>query len=99
MTKKEIKIGSKVKSLTHFVNINIEQEGIIVEDYGTGILIAWKPLPINKTPQEIAKMFAVNPECPDRDGFGYDELKYLEVIPPPPSESSGLLNNKRKIRL
>jgi len=89
MTKEEIKLGMEVRCLENFPEVPKGTIGIIVEDYGTGIMVAWdlpnKPYP-DKSWQEVAKMFAVNPECPLRDGFAYDELEFLEVNGMPKEE-------------
>ena len=78
-------IGQKVKSNRDFSGVPKGTDGLIVEDYNTGIKIAWdlpdKPIPKNKTPQEIAKMWAIQPECPLRDWFDKQtELQYLDLL-------------------
>lgn len=85
MTKKEIEIGGRVKSLEDFLYVKAGTEGIIIEDYGTGIMIAWdlpnRPIPKNKTLEEIATMPATHIGCPLRDGFDKEiELQFLERI-------------------
>lgn len=70
-----------------FFNIDKGTRGLIAEDYGTGIMVAWdkphKPIPKDMTPEDIGKMYAVNPNCPDRDGFDkMTELKFLDIIIP-----------------
>lgn len=84
MRKSDIEIGREVIVNRSFVGVESGTKGIIVEDYGTGITIAWdqpdRPLPEGLTPEQIAKLPAVSPECPLRDGFSKeDELHYLEV--------------------
>jgi len=99
MQKSDINIGQRVKVNRRFVSVDEGQwvkvnrrfvgvdegtEGVIIEDYGTGITVAWdmpnQPYPSGKTPQQVAEMMAVNPQCPLRDGFDkVSELKYLEV--------------------
>lgn len=78
-------IGDRVKLNTAFPNLKKDIEGVVVEDYGTGITIAWdlpnRPYPKDKTPQEVAEMWAVQPDCPLRDGFDKaDELRYMEKL-------------------
>jgi len=78
------KLGTKVETLIEFASLPIGSVGYIVEDYGSGIWIAWdlpsKPYPKHKTPEEIRDMAALDPECPLRDGFDkkYD-LDYLKI--------------------
>lgn len=85
MEKKDIEIGIMVKTNRDFVDVLKGTKGMIIEDYGTGIMIAWdlpnkKPLP-NKSPEEILRMYAINPECPLRDGFDKEtELQYLDLV-------------------
>lgn len=80
----EIKIGGKVKSLRDFSGVKAGTFGIIIEDYGSGITIGWdrpeNPYPKNKTPEEVAAMWAVNSDCPLRDGFDKQtELEFLKI--------------------
>ena len=77
-------IGTQVKTKVGFSGVPKGTKGLIVEDYGTGLTVAWdlpdRPLPQN-TPEEIAKMYAVNPQCPLRDGFDKEtELHFLEEL-------------------
>lgn len=101
MTKEEIKIGARVVALESFADVPKGTEGIIIDNYGTGIMVAWdkpdKPYPQGKTPFEVNAMFAVNHLCPLRDGFGMDELDYLAVMA---EEYQNPINAmKRKIKL
>lgn len=77
-------IGTRVQTMQDWPGVPKFTEGLIIEDYGTGVTVAWNrphnPLPDNMTPQEIAAMYAINPSCPLRDGFSYDELSMLVII-------------------
>lgn len=73
-------VGTKVRLLRDFYGINKGDIGYIIEDYGNGVTVAWCPLPMNKTLQEISQMYGIDPDCPRRDGFSNDEFQFLEVI-------------------
>ncbi len=80
----EARVGSKVKTVCDFPGVPMDTVGLIVDDYGTGIMVAWdlpdRPLP-DVTPGEIAAMYAISPKCPLRDGFDKDsELDFLEAV-------------------
>ena len=45
ITKEQAKVGTKVKSNVEFAGVPKGTHGIIDEDYGTGVMIAWEPLP------------------------------------------------------
>lgn len=77
-------VGSKVRTLHSFSGVPLGTVGLIVKDYGTGIMVAWdfpdRPLP-NMTVREIAELYAINPMCPLRDGFDKaTELDFLEAV-------------------
>lgn len=85
MLESQIKIGQRVKTTRGFYELEEGSEGIIIEDYGRGIMVAWdlphRPYPRNRTPEEMSKMMAIHPDCPLRDGFDKDkELEYLEIV-------------------
>ena len=67
------KIGDRVQTIRAFSGVAKFTEGMIVEDYGSGMTIAWdlpnQPIPKGMQPKQIAKMWAGNPLCPLRDGF------------------------------
>ncbi len=78
-------VGKKIRSNREFAGVPKFTEGLIIEDYGTGVTVACElpdnPIPKDKTPAEIAKMWAVNHECPLRDGFDKkDELEFLDLL-------------------
>ncbi len=80
----EASVGNKVRCLCDFPNVPMNTIGLIVEDYDTGITVAWdlsdRPLG-NMTPAEITTMYAINPKCPLRDGFDKEtELDFLEPV-------------------
>lgn len=80
----EFEVGDRVRSLRDFVKVPKGTEGVVIEDYGSGITVAWDlpdhPLP-DLPEEEIAAMFAVNHRCPIRDGFDkMTELHFLEII-------------------
>lgn len=81
----EAKIGRKVVTNQAWVDVPKGTLGYIIEDYGTGITVAWdlplKPYPLDRSCYEVAKMYATNPKCPIRDGFDKEnELIYLDLI-------------------
>lgn len=85
LTTDRIELGLRVRTNRSFANVDSGTEGVIVEDYGTGITIAWdkadRPYPKDMTPQQVGAMYAIDPKCPLRDGFDKeDELQYLELI-------------------
>lgn len=78
-------LGTRVKTLIAFSGVPEGTHGMIVEDYGSGIMIAWdlpdRPIPKDKTPEEISMMWAIDNKCPLRDGFDKaSESKFLEEI-------------------
>lgn len=80
-----MKVGARVRSKIEFAGVPKGTEGVVIKDYGSGIIIAWDaeraPYPKGKTPQQVANMAAVDPRCPFRDGFDKaTELKLLENI-------------------
>lgn len=85
MVLSEITLGRRVRTNQAFSGVSEGTEGIICEDYGTGITIAWdkpdRPLPEGLTPKQIAEMYQIDPECPLKDGFDKEtELQYLEAV-------------------
>lgn len=80
------KVGDKIRSLHSFSGVPQYTVGVVVEDYDDGVTVAWdlpdRPLPSNTRPSEMtfARMPALHPLAPLRDGFGNDELDMLEVL-------------------
>jgi hypothetical protein len=82
---KEFVVGAYVKNKRAFVDVPEGTLGLIVEDYGTGFMVAWdlpnRPIPRYLTASQIGAMFAIDPMCPIRDGFDKkDELGFLELV-------------------
>ena len=82
MTEQEAAIGTRIRSLRDFVGVPIDTEGVIDEDYGTGITVAWD-LPESPLPVGYRKYDGVPAVRSGilRDGFDKaTELQYLEVV-------------------
>jgi len=93
MTKNEAQIGVRVRSLVDFTDVPAGSEGVIDEDYGRGVMVAWdKPneraaaLPVGR--REYDGKFKPYIEW-ERAGaskilrYGFDkerELEFLEVV-------------------
>jgi hypothetical protein len=85
----EAQVGIRVRSLRDFVGVPCGTEGVIDEDYGEGVMVAWD-LPSNPLPPGY-KAFDGRPAIKSgflRDGFDKKtELKYLlTVCTPLPEE-------------
>jgi len=82
VTRNEIRIGQRVKTLREFNGVPKGTEGVIDEDYGTGIMIAWD-LPESRLPQAYGA-YDGRPMIMTgilRDGFDkVTELEFLEVV-------------------
>lgn len=82
MKKSDAIIGQRVKTLRAFSGVPEGTEGVIDEDYGSGVMVAWD-LPDRPLPEGYKKWNgkpAAAPAQPLRDGFDKEnELKYLEV--------------------
>ena len=77
MEKNKAKIGTKIKSLRDFSGVPKGTEGIIDEDYGKGVMVAWD-LPDRPLHGSNPRGFPVKPL---RDGFDKEtELQFLEEI-------------------
>ena len=84
MKLEDAEIGKRVRSLKDFDSVPKGTEGVIDEDYGTGIMVAWDldHYPIPKGYREFDKNTPIG-EKPYllRDGFDKKwELEFLEVI-------------------
>ena len=82
----EVRIGQEVSSTVAFVDVPRGTRGVIVEDYGSGFMVAWdlpdRPYPHWKSPEEVGAMMALEKHCPLRDGFDKElELGCLVVAP------------------
>jgi hypothetical protein len=78
----EARIGVRVKSLVDFSGVPKGTEGVIDEDYGTGVMVAWD-LPN----QPLPKGYSVHTGKPSfvsgvlRDGFDRKkDLHFLELV-------------------
>lgn len=78
----EARIGVRVKTLVDFSGVPKGTEGVIDEDYGTGVMVAWD-LP----DQPLPKDYSIHTGRPSfvsgilRDGFNKgNELHFLEVL-------------------
>lgn len=78
----EARIGVRIKSLVDFSGVPKGTEGVIDEDYNTGVMVAWDLLD-----QPLPKGYSVHTGKPAfvsgilRDGFNKEnELHYLEKV-------------------
>jgi len=75
--------GVRVRSKVDFVSVPAGTEGVIDDTYPGGVMVAWdlpdRPLPPGYRVWDGRPSFA--PGTPLRDGFGDEELKWLEPIP------------------
>lgn len=82
MTRDEIRIGQRVRTLRDFVSVPKGTEGILDQDYGSGIMIAWD-LPESRLPHGYAE-YDGKPAIATgilRDGFDkVTELESLELV-------------------
>jgi hypothetical protein len=58
----EIRIGRRVKALLNFADVPKGTEGVIDQDYGTGVMIAWD-LPNRPLPPGYVDYMTVNRQC------------------------------------
>lgn len=82
MTEAEAQIGVRVRTLTAFSGVPQGTEGIIDEDYGSGMMVAWdlpdSPLPPNYKRHEGRPAIVTGLL---RDGFDKErELHFLEIV-------------------
>jgi len=80
-----IVVGDRVASLKDFAGVPAGTRGVVIEDYGTGVNVAWdlpdRPYPGDLSPREVATLFAIDARCPLRDGFDKEtELMFLMVV-------------------
>ena len=82
MTEQEARIGTRVKTLVAFSGVPNGTEGVVDEDYVTGITVAWdlpdQPLPVGY------RAYDGRPAIQSRllrDGFDKaSELHFLEIV-------------------
>jgi hypothetical protein len=81
MNKEQAKVGTRVRSLMEFSGVPKGTEGVVDEDYGTGVMVAWDlpdwPLPAGYLEYDGRPAVASGIL---RDGFTWDELIYLEEV-------------------
>jgi hypothetical protein len=82
MRKDEAVVGTRVRSLANFSGVPLGTEGVVDEDYGTGVTIAWnlpdQPLPEGYRAWDGRSAIASGIL---RDGFDKEtELHFLEVV-------------------
>lgn len=80
----EVRIGLRVKSLRGFVGVPMGTEGVIDEEYDTGVMVAWdlpgSPLPPGYQRHDGSPSIRTGIL---RDGFDKrTELEYLQAIFP-----------------
>ena len=82
MTREQAQVGTRIRSLVPFAGVPRGTEGVIDEDYGTGVMVAWD-LPSARLsvgyreydgrPAVVSRIL--------RDGFDKEtELHLLEVV-------------------
>jgi hypothetical protein len=83
MKMNEVVVGAKVRTLVDFSGVPKGTEGVIDQDYGKGIMVAWN-LPDRPLPDGYCQ-FDGRPAVVRgilRDGFDKkSELHFLELIP------------------
>ena len=85
MTYEQARVGTHVITLVDWPEVPTRTEGMIDEDYGSGVMVAWdlpgRPLPKgygdtwDGTKAELRALGIL------RDGFSKDDLVYLEISP------------------
>jgi hypothetical protein len=82
MTRDQATVGTRVRSLREFSGVPRGTEGVIDEDYGIGVMVAWD-LPGHPLPPGYC-VYDGRPACGSgilRDGFNKQrELGFLEVV-------------------
>jgi len=83
MTRSEVQIGTRVRSLVPFAGVPQGTQGVVDELYhdGRGCMVAWdlpdEPLPPGYTHHDGKPAWASRIL---RDGFSKSELKWLEIV-------------------
>lgn len=90
MERNEALIGTRVRSLRDFSGVPKGTEGVIDEDYGSGVMVAWdlpnRPLPqgwkeFNRGEfQKVMGSAIERNKWPLRDGFSWNDLQLLEAV-------------------
>lgn len=84
MTADEARVGTRVRSLVAFVSVPQGTQGVIDDDYQTGVMVAWD-LPDSPLPPGYRE-YTGRPAIVSgilRDGFDKErDLRYLEVVTP-----------------
>lgn len=82
MTPEQARVGVRIRTLVEWSLVAAGTEGVIDEDYGTGVMVAWdtpgQPLPENYISHSDPRLRTRNLL---RDGFSKEDLKYLELDP------------------
>lgn len=79
ITKEQAIVSERIKSNVDFSGVPSGTEGVIDEDYGTGVMIAWD---LPEQPLPVGYAYTGKPAIATgilRDGFSWDELKYLDL--------------------
>lgn len=82
MKSSQATIGTRVRTLRAWSNVPLGTKGVIDEDYGSGVMVAWdlpdQPLPKGYREHDGRPAIATGIL---RDGFDKkSELKFLEVV-------------------
>ena len=81
MITEQARVGTRIRTLQEFSGVPQGCEGVIDEDYGTGVMVAWdladSPLPVGYRQYDGRPAFASGIL---RDGFSWSELDYLEIV-------------------
>lgn len=74
-------VGTRVRANTEFFDVPEGTEGVIDEDYGTGVMVAWD-LPSSPLPAGYFEWKGRHPgRWLLRDGFDKEtELQYLDIV-------------------
>lgn len=87
----EFPVGTRVRSTRAFSGVPTGTEGVVDEDYGEGLMVAWdlpdKPLPegYDRLPEDVLRPMTTGPDGFEvpllRDGFDKStELHFLERV-------------------
>ena len=82
MTRDQATVGTRIRSLANFSGVPLGTEGVVDEDYGTGVTIAWN-LPDQPLPEGYRAWDGRSAISSGilRDGFDKEtELHFLQVV-------------------